>query len=348
VEGFEPPKYISSLIASVNDGAKAAQAGALAFSALGLFLIATAISTTDEDLLLEHTTTISQIGVQVPAVFSFAIAPVVFVAIHLYTLIRYDMLSSNMEQLRHELSNFVPLRADQERCWQLLANVEFIQAFSPPEFSLYSQLFGWVARTLLAIFPVVVLLSVQISFLRYQSDEINWVQRIVLLIDLGVLVWFFQRQAVRRGRSFWFGAGWPVLVAALSVAWLRVPGPDAATVTIGKQYAADPEGRWASIQSWSGIRSLAAEAAVQPLDLLLCPTLGWGCRYIKVDHRTLLGRVWVPQAIVKLRSNEANLPRSISGIDGAYLRHRSLRFANFSDSALYGLTWPRQTCERRR
>jgi hypothetical protein len=28
---FEPPKYLASLIAAINDGAKAAQGGALAF-----------------------------------------------------------------------------------------------------------------------------------------------------------------------------------------------------------------------------------------------------------------------------------------------------------------------------
>jgi hypothetical protein len=78
---FEPPKYMASLIAAINDGAKTAQTGALAFSAVGLYLLATALSTTDEDLLLQRTTSISQLGVQVPVVFSFAVAPLVFVAL---------------------------------------------------------------------------------------------------------------------------------------------------------------------------------------------------------------------------------------------------------------------------
>ena len=48
MEAFEPPKYIASLIAAVNDGAKSAQTGALAFTLVGLYLLATAFSTTDE------------------------------------------------------------------------------------------------------------------------------------------------------------------------------------------------------------------------------------------------------------------------------------------------------------
>jgi hypothetical protein len=98
---FEPPKYIDQLIGAINDGARSAQAGALAFSAVGLYLLATAFATTDEDLLLEHTTTIAQIGVQMPVVFSFAIAPLVFVATHVFTLIRYDMLAVNLRQFRN-------------------------------------------------------------------------------------------------------------------------------------------------------------------------------------------------------------------------------------------------------
>jgi hypothetical protein len=96
MDAFEPPKYLTSLIAAANEGAKSAQTGALAFTLVGLFLLATAFSTTDEDLLLEHTLSISQIGVQVPVVFSFAIAPTVFLFLHAYTLIRYDMLDANL------------------------------------------------------------------------------------------------------------------------------------------------------------------------------------------------------------------------------------------------------------
>jgi hypothetical protein len=96
MQAFEPTKYITSLIAAVNDGAKSAQLGALAFTAIGLFLLATAFSATDEDLLLNRALTISQLGgTAVPVVFAFGLAPAVFVAVHFYTLIRYDMLAGN-------------------------------------------------------------------------------------------------------------------------------------------------------------------------------------------------------------------------------------------------------------
>jgi hypothetical protein len=39
MDAFEPPKYLASLIAAVNDGAKSAQTGALAFTLVGLYLL---------------------------------------------------------------------------------------------------------------------------------------------------------------------------------------------------------------------------------------------------------------------------------------------------------------------
>jgi hypothetical protein len=76
MEPFAAPPYIKDLIAAINDGAKSAQLGALAFTAIGLFLLATAFSATDEDLLLNRALTISQLGgAAVPVVFAFGLAP---------------------------------------------------------------------------------------------------------------------------------------------------------------------------------------------------------------------------------------------------------------------------------
>ena len=104
MEPFEPPKYLEKLIAAVNDGAKSAKIGALAFTAIGIFLLATAFSATDEDLLLNRALTISQLGgTAVPVVFAFGLARAVFVAAHFYTLIRYDMLADSLQRFREDL-----------------------------------------------------------------------------------------------------------------------------------------------------------------------------------------------------------------------------------------------------
>jgi len=127
---FEPPKCLASLIAAINDGAKAAQGSAFLFMLVGLYLVATAFSASDEDLLLGRTVTISQIGASLPDSFSFAIAPGVFVFLRIYTLVRYAMLAANMRQFQHELNDTVSKKSDRERCRHLLANVEFLVALN--------------------------------------------------------------------------------------------------------------------------------------------------------------------------------------------------------------------------
>ena len=272
---FDPPPYIGKLISAINDGAKSAQLGAVAFVFIGLFLLATSFSATDEDLLIGKSISISQLGgVTVPVVLSFGFMPAIFLALHLYTLIRFDLLMQNLRHFEAELRAHVPLQRDRDRCLQLLANTEFIQAAVQPEASF---VFRWTYRFMLAVFPVAVLLLVQLGSLRLQSDVVNIVHHITILLDILLLIWFFRRQRpsgdsvlrwlFKRGRFVL-----PVLVLGFNFAWCRVPSAEETTVGAGKQ--ADS----------------FIEVFLQPVDLLLCPHVGFGCRYLSVPGRTLATR----------------------------------------------------------
>jgi uncharacterized protein YjbI with pentapeptide repeats len=358
MEDFEPPKYMTSLIAAVNDGAKSAQAGAFLFLLVGLYLLATAFSASDEDLLLGRTVTISQIGASLPVSFSFAIAPMVFVFLHIYTLVRYDLLAANVRQFQSELHNTVRLEADRERCRQLLANVEFIVELTTPRSSaLYSRLWLWLSRGIVTAFPVTALLLVQINALRYQSDLIVWVQRVWLVFDLVALVWFFRRNALdgsvwperrlaRAQRWAWLLLG-PVVVGALNLLYLDTVPVDADQRLV--RY--DPQDR-------NNPKDQRAYAVGNPLDLILCPRLKWGCRFLRVDHRTLVDQVRDDKALGILRMDISQLAevlaeettgpgsnpdleakaervKAMAAIEGAFLRNRSLRFAILDESRLY-------------
>jgi uncharacterized protein YjbI with pentapeptide repeats len=293
-------------------------------------LVAWAFSTTDEDLLLEHTMPVSQIGVQVPVVFSFAIAPAVFLFLHAYTLIRYDMLAANLRQFRSDLQVSIPREADRERCRQLLANVEFVQVRTAPRSSvLHSWLYRLVAWLVLAGFPVATLIGVQISSLRYQSNAVTRAQQVCIAFDLLLLAWFFYRQLRREElsgnalRLRWVRYCVALLVTALvcsapELFYLRVPRDD-------DQDVRNDHPKW-------------KEAYRQPLDFGLCPALHWGCRYLTLDHRTLVGHVWTPQAIADLREEQrGDLKKSLAAIEGVFLRGRTLRYAKFDESRLYAV-----------
>ena len=341
MEAFEPPKYITSLIAAVNDGAKSAQLGALAFTAIGLFLLATAVSATDEDLLLNRALTISQLGgTAVPVVFAFGLAPAVFVAVHFYTLIRYDMLAGNIRRFVGDLAAIVPIEADRDRCRQLLANVEFVNVRAMPKGShASSRMFNCTVRALLAGFPVAVLLFVQLQSLRLQSEWVSWTHHVCIFADLVLLVWFYGRLRGDDSWHFWrapirrtVALCWlPFAVLAVDLVWLEVPGP--ASRTAGQdladyrsQYPKAP----ASFMEWSGWW-----ASFQPIDLLLCTPGAWGCRFLTVTHRIIVGKVWDTLTFVALRAGADVDAKHLASFEVASLRNRTLRFADLTASELF-------------
>jgi hypothetical protein len=67
---------------------------------------------------------------------------------------------------------------------------------APRGSALYSGFRPWLFRLIVVVFPVTVLLLVQINALRYQSDLITWMQHAWLALDLGALGWFFERNPV--------------------------------------------------------------------------------------------------------------------------------------------------------
>jgi hypothetical protein len=120
---FEPPpKYLGSLISSINDGAKSAQTSALFVAFLGLYLSATAISISDDDLLRGATMQLSQLGgVSIPVIVSFLLGPVLFFVLHASLLMRYGMLVKGLQLFREDVEKTVPDDADRVRCRNLLA-----------------------------------------------------------------------------------------------------------------------------------------------------------------------------------------------------------------------------------
>ncbi len=214
----------------------------------------------------------------------------------------------------------------------------------------YRWFWRWLFFSIVTIFPVAVLQLVQINALRYQSDLIVWVQRIWLSLDLAALVWLFPRNTLdgsvwpeRRPAKIrrWVGLLWaPVLIAAVNLVYLdTVPGDADPRLVRYDQ----PEPSWLHYM------------AGNPLDIMLCPHLHWGCRFLRVDHRTLVGKVWDEKAMSILRMDRSKLvtvlaqempgidpdqavsltyAKAMAAIEGVFLRGRSLRFAVLDASRL--------------
>ena len=159
-------------------------------------------------------------------------------------------------------------------------------------------------------------------------------------------IWFFHRLRYRQEasnkarRASWIRRSlrWflVVFILCVDIFYVHIPIADSPLVR-DRNYLDTGPPRW-------------SEAYKQPLDFVLCPTLRWGCRYLTVDHRTLVQHVWKPQAITDLRVggrrvngslsspqlSGSDIAISLAGLEGVFLRRRILRFANFNESRMYG------------
>ena len=117
-----------------------------------------------------------------------------FIFLHIYTLVRYDMLAAKIRQFHREVQETVDIESDRKRCRQLLANIEFIRLLTTPRSSTeYTRLWRALFLGMVVVFPVAVLLLVQIDALRYQSAPMTGFQRLGLTFDLYSLIWFYSR-----------------------------------------------------------------------------------------------------------------------------------------------------------
>jgi uncharacterized protein YjbI with pentapeptide repeats len=293
---------------------------------------------------------VAQLGVRAPVAIAYALAPVVFLFLHVHTLIRFDMLAVNLHLLAADLPRAAPLEADRERTRALLANVEFVQVLaSPPGSSFRSPLFRFMAWLILSGLPFGVLLAVQISFLRYQSEAITALHQACVVLDFAALFWFRftlwmagRKRRVIPARAFWGRMTLSVVMALLVLAFAVVYAgvPSAGRTTVGAEPVSEARKAIAKTYEENGLAGAAwtalKAAASQPLDFATCPWLGFGCRFLRLDHRTLLANTPPADVLIRLRRGKSDdLVNDLEHVEGLFLPVRTLRFADFTASRLY-------------
>ncbi len=199
---------LEALKKAVDDAASVS--GGLWFSYLFLltYLAIAAGAVTHADLFFEEPIGLLLVNVTVPIVAFFALAPLLFLALHAYTLASLVMLTEKTKRFHRALYSQIGetpgMSAEERRArkdardglrGQLPSNV-FVQFLAgPPE--LRAGLFGWGLRAIgwitLAIGPALLLLLFQVQFLPYHSAPITLTHRVALFVDF-LLVWWLWRR----------------------------------------------------------------------------------------------------------------------------------------------------------
>jgi uncharacterized protein YjbI with pentapeptide repeats len=209
VEGLLPPepppefaakaRDLESLSGAVADAAVVS--GPLWISyllALFYFLVA-AGAVTHTSLFLEQPVKLPFLGIDLPLTGFFWLAPIVFFILHAYTLLHFVIFTGKVSTFDTELRRQIKDREQRRQLrGQLPTNLFVILLAGPPESrgGVVGMLLWLIALISLVIGPQVLLLFFLLQFLPYHSSPITWTQRIVVLLDLGLL-WALWPKLVR-------------------------------------------------------------------------------------------------------------------------------------------------------
>jgi hypothetical protein len=233
---------------SVEDAASVSGGLWLSYLFVLSYIAIAAGAVTHEDLLLERAVKLPFLNVELPLLAFFALAPFVVLIIHAYALMHFIMLGKKASRFHTELKRQFPDAVDgagspsgahkdiRDKLRRLLPSNIFVQILAgPPE--LRTGIFGTalklIALSTLVIFPVLVLLLLQIQFLPFHDTRITWAQRGALTIDI-VVLWLLRPPILAdlsvesSGRAQLFSrALWgsvPVLASVMSIAaiWFSI------------------------------------------------------------------------------------------------------------------------------
>ena len=196
---------------------------------------------THEDLLLVRPVKLPFLNVELPLLAFFALAPFAVLIIHAYALMHFIMLGKKASHFHNELrrqfpdsetkpqkSGAVPDGAHKEirdKLRRLLPSNIFVQILAgPPELrtDIFGSMLKLIAVTTLVVFPILLLLLLQIQFLPFHDVTITWAQRGTLFLDI-VLLWLLRPPILAdlsvdgAGRSLLFAGGLRGLGLGLAV-----------------------------------------------------------------------------------------------------------------------------------
>jgi hypothetical protein len=195
---------------SVEDAASVSGGLWLSYLFVLSYIAIAAGAVTHEDLLLERSVKLPFLNVELPLLAFFALAPFVVLIIHAYALMHFIMLGKKASRFHNELrrqfpdgetesqkSGAAPEGAHKDirdKLRRLLPSNIFVQILAgPPELrtAIFGSMLKLIALTTLVVFPILLLLLLQIQFLPFHDVTITNAQRVALFLDI-VLLWLLR------------------------------------------------------------------------------------------------------------------------------------------------------------
>lgn len=176
---------VAGLESAVNESAGRASTIWISYLIFGLYLVVAAVGVTQRQLFLGAPIKLPVLGINLPLVGFFSLAPILFVIFHIYVLTQIVVLARTAAAYNDALG--AATDDNTKRARQRIANSVFAQIFAG-EPRARSDLLGWILRSTafltLALGPLLVLLAFEFKFLPYHSYFVTWCHRVLLAIDV--------------------------------------------------------------------------------------------------------------------------------------------------------------------
>src|SRR6201988_2577047 len=200
---------LAALEKVVNDSAGKVMGLWTSFITVGAYLLIATGSVKHRDLFLDATIRLPILGVDLPVTGYFIVAPLIFLTFHFYVLLQLSGLNQKVAAYNTVLRGSIESPEDRRMARRRLDDFPFLQFLAgvrERRLGIPGALQIAISWLTTALFPIVVFLQLQITFLPYHSAPITWIHRVCLIADI-VLIWLFWRsyrsERRKRGRVVW-------------------------------------------------------------------------------------------------------------------------------------------------
>jgi uncharacterized protein YjbI with pentapeptide repeats len=359
---------LDQLVEAVRAASGETRTALVTFTAFAVYVAVTVAATTDVQLLIGGTVTMPLLGVGLPIVGFFMVAPLVLLALHFNLLLQFRGLSVRLQRLMERATSPGEARDPREIALR-------VPSFFLNELLLHSdgrQLARGLVRASLWLglvaAPLVILLQIQIRFLPYHDPWVTGLHRLVILAD-ALLAWAFWIAIVAPAASwrgviadFGIGRSFGLVVTAAAIGLAVIARPPAAPVAtaaaaagglvmercqdndFGLLHGAAPAGPPADAAAVCGIHRVLTVAYAYPPAVWAAPRPVWCPTYQLFDRPDSPFRrsLRVRDARLATEPPEALVSRfgakpawELRG-QGPDLRGRDLRHADFQGADLRG------------
>jgi uncharacterized protein YjbI with pentapeptide repeats len=187
----------------------------ISFISLSAYLMVAVGAVTHVDLFLENPLQLPLVGVKVPLVVFFWLAPILYIIIHSYLLLNLKLMSDNVRDWLARLEQTLAKESNAQERQRIaqahklsLPNFFPVQMLAGPRINQVGIMrWGLASAVMLTIIvaPILLLFLVQAQFLPYHHETVTWVHRFSILADIAILWYFWPRiRGVHKFKERWF------------------------------------------------------------------------------------------------------------------------------------------------